>query len=334
MFKQRKKYKNCKTMGVFGSKSCSLIPLKESFEKEKQIYENALITFKGLDGFDVYNCSVPFNYQGKRYIFGRCEKRSEWVHSNTILFEETGKDEFTRATGAMTFNLEDPFVVKIHGELVFGGIHVTKNGGKVSDYRCEFYRGNPFDLKYITSGPSKMKDIRLVELANGRIGIFSHFRTEGSCLTGFTTIEKIEDLTVEAINSAKLINHRPFGDAWGGPNQVYLLSSGMLGCISHHGYLLSQENDVQLRIYTCTSYVFNPETYDAFNFKIIATKSSFPPLPPKLPRLVDCAFVSGIVMRSDGKCDLYSGIGDTGEGRVVIDYPFEGHGTIVCNTDF
>lgn len=34
-------------------------------------------------------------------------------------------------------------------------------------------------------------------------------------------------------------------------------------------------------------------------------------------------------MRKDGKCDLYSGVGDTREGRMVIDYPFEGHGDIV-----
>lgn len=33
-------------------------------------------------------------------------------------------------------------------------------------------------------------------------------------------------------------------------------------------------------------------------------------------------------MRSDGKVDLYSGIGDTQEGRTVIDYPFEGHGEL------
>ena len=40
--------------------------------------------------------------------------------------------------------------------------------------------------------------------------------------------------------------------------------------------------------------------------------------------LTDCAFTSGIVLREDGRADLYSGIGDTYEGRVTIDNPFEG----------
>jgi hypothetical protein len=34
-------------------------------------------------------------------------------------------------------------------------------------------------------------------------------------------------------------------------------------------------------------------------------------------------------MRADGKADLYSGLGDIAEGRVVIDYPFSGYGGIL-----
>jgi beta-1,2-mannooligosaccharide synthase len=321
-------------MGLLNTKPCSLIPAKEEFERERKIYGSQLLKFDGVNGYDVYNCSVPFTYEGKTYIFGRVEKKDEWVHSNTVLFEKIGEGHYTRVKSSLTYNLEDPFVVKIHGEMVFGGTHVTKNGGKVVDYRCEFYKGTPMNLKYFSSGPSKMKDIRLVELADGKVGVFTHFRTEGSCLTGFATIDNVEDLTVEVINSAKLINHRPFGDAWGGPNQVYRLSSGMLGCISHHGYLLDQVEDTQLRIYACTSFVFDPATYDVHDFKIIGTKSCFPECTPKLPRLVDCAFVSGIVMRDDGKCDLYSGLGDVAEGVIVIDYPFEGYGTIVDDVAF
>ena len=49
----------------------------------------------------------------------------------------------------------------------------------------------------------------------------------------------------------------------------------------------------------------------------------------KKPDLVDCAFSSGIVMRKDGKADLYSGLGDAAEGRITIPYPFEGYGKIV-----
>ena len=45
-----------------------------------------------------------------------------------------------------------------------------------------------------------------------------------------------------------------------------------------------------------------------------------------------CAFTSGIVMRQDGKVDLYSGIGDTEVGRIVIDYPFANEKIVNCSS--
>ncbi|CCW68386.1 unnamed protein product, partial [Phytomonas sp. Hart1] len=320
--------------GVFLSKPCTLVPIKEKFEQEKKIYEGALLTFKGVDGFDVYNPSVPFQYKGKNYIFGRVEKFDEWAQSTVILFEETRPDEYTRVLNSITWNLEDPFVVKIHGEMIFGGTHITKSAGKILNYWCDFYRGTPENLKYFASGPIGMKDVRLIELPKKKVGVFSHFRPEGACLTGLAIIDNISVLSPEVVNSARYIQHQAFGDAWGGPNQVYLLSSGNLGCISHHGYLQDQEEGDQLRVYCCTSFVLDPDTLEVHDFKIIATHDCFPPCIPKLPRLADCAFVSGITMRKDGKCNLYSGIGDSHTGRVVIDYPFEGYGEIASDLNF
>ena len=72
------------------------------------------------------------------------------------------------------------------------------------------------------------------------------------------------------------------------------------------------------------AFIFDPETHEATEPQVIATRRSYPDGPAKLPSLVDCAFTSGIVVRPDGKVDLYSGIGDTQEGRVTIDHPFPG----------
>lgn len=320
--------------GVFQSKICDLVPLRETFEKEKKIYETTFLTFKNVGENTVYNCSTPFTMNGKKYMFGRVEKADEWIFSNTLLFEETGKDEWTRVSNTPSFNLEDPFIVKINNEMIFGGTHVTKDATKCASYLCEFYRGNPFDLKYITSGPARMKDVRLIELKDGQIGIFSHFRDDEHCMTGFTKIKRIEQLNAKIINNAPFINHRAFGDAWGGPNQCYLLESGYVGCIGHHGYLQKRVNAVMLKVYCATSFVFDPETLNVYDFKVIATRTCFPDAPPKIPKLEDCIFVSGIVMRDDGKADLYSGVGDNRQGRCVIDYPFEGHGKIVSSLDF
>ncbi|KAL7698915.1 Protein of unknown function (DUF1861) [Lotmaria passim] len=315
-------------------KECDLVPLRKEFEETKVIQESTYLTFKGLETHDVYNCCCPFTIDGVRHVFGRCERRNEWVNSFVRLFRETGKDEYTLVEHAMQWQLEDPFVVKIQGEILFGGVRVTKDHGKVSDYFCDFYRGEVHDLHYFTSGPKKMKDIRLVTLADGKIGIFSHHKTPRSCITGFITIDSLDDLCSSVIDAAKPIDHTLFGDAWGGVNQPYLLSSGKIGCISHHGYLDKDAQGETINVYCITSFVYEPSTNKCYDFKILGTKDCFPDYPPKAPKLIDCAFVSGIVMREDGKCDLYSGIGDTREGRMVVDYPFEGHGKIVDDLDF
>ena len=42
---------------------------KQRFEQGKKIYDSALLTFQGAEGFDVYNCSLPFTgADGKYYI--------------------------------------------------------------------------------------------------------------------------------------------------------------------------------------------------------------------------------------------------------------------------
>ncbi|CAD2222580.1 hypothetical protein AGDE_05663 [Angomonas deanei] len=313
---------------------CTMVPERKQFEKEKVLQETALLKFKGIDGFVAYNCSVPFTINGKRHLYGRVERVTEWVNSYSRLFVETGKDEFTLVPHAMSYQLEDPFVVKIKGEMLFGGVHVIKNKDKVCDYFCDFYRGTPGDLRYFTAGPTKMKDIRLVELADGRIGIFSHHKTSTTCITGFITINSLDELSKEVIDAAVPIDHTLFGDAWGGVNQPYLLSTGKIGCISHHGYVDKDENGGIINVYCNTSFVYEPSTNKVYAYKILGTKNCYPECEPKIPRLCDCAFVSGITMRPDGKCDLYSGVGDVAEGRMVIDYPFEGHGEIVDNLDF
>lgn len=77
------------------------------------------------------------------------------------------------------------------------------------------------------------------------------------------------------------------------------------------------------------SFVFDPSQHIALDVKIIGTRPCYPEGPAKQPNLVDVAFASGIVPRSDGKVDLYSGIGDCEVGRIVIDDPFKSFGPII-----
>ncbi|KAG5485725.1 hypothetical protein LSCM4_06683 [Leishmania orientalis] len=305
---------------------------KLAFEANKRVYESALLTFKGVDGFDVYNCSIPFLYRGKKHIYGRVEKREIWAGSHVRLFEETGKDEFT-AVPELSWELEDPYIQNVRGEMIFGGTHVRKNGNKVLTYRGYFYRGTPVMLNYFTAGPDYMKDIRVVSLQDGRLGVFSRFRTEVEVYVGFTTVDSVDHLTMAVIASAKPIDFIKPG-TWGGVNQAYLLSSGKIGCIGHTAYSDTKPSGEPLTVYINVSFVFDPETREVDAEQVIGTKSCYPDCPAKIPALEDCVFASGVVMRDDGKCDLYSGVGDTHEGRITIDYPFGGYGSIVGDFSF
>lgn len=307
------------------------------FEDKKKIYESATLKFHGVDGFDVYNISIPFVRDGKRYLFGRVERREEWARSWVRLFEETGQDDWTLVEGSMVYTLEDPYISEIGNELVLGGTHVQYQGGRVSTYFGYFFRGTDLhNLYYFTSGPNKMKDIRLVQLSDGKIGVFSRPRgpeTKGKygseSMIGFTVIDRLEELTADVIENAPYI-HGIFGEGeWGGVNQAYLLDSGKIGIIGHICYRDKDENGGEVKVYLNMSFVFDPATRESTDIQLIGSRPCYPAGPAKTPHLVDCAFTSGIVMRPDGKCDLYSGIGDSQAGRIAIDYPFEGHGRLV-----
>ena len=310
---------------------------REQFEHTRTVYERAKLAFHGVKGYDVYNCSIPFQWAGKTFLFGRVERRAEWARSWVRLFEMTGKDDWTLVSGSMIYQLEDPFITRLGGNLVLGGTHVRYKAGALDTYFCYFYRGvDLHDLYYFTTGPEGMKDIRLVELADGRIGVFSRPRNEeirrrfgSESQIGFAVIERLDDLTHDVIEHAPYIPGLFADGEWGGCNHAYQLETGKIGVIGHKCYATMDSNGVNTSVYLNVSFVFDPANHKFEDFKIIGTRPCYPDGSAKRPKLSDCAFTSGIVMRPDGRADLYSGIGDTEEGRIAIDYPFAGHGRIV-----
>ncbi|MFD0713078.1 DUF1861 family protein [Paenibacillus sp. GCM10027626] len=314
-----------------------LIDLRQQFEQDKKIYESVKLDFRGVEGYDVYNVSIPFTWKGSDYIFGRVERRGEWARSWTRLFSRTAKDEWTLVPGSMIYQLEDPYISIIGEQLVMGGTHVRFSESAIDTYYGYFYKGTDIhDLYYFTTGPDYMKDIRLVEMDQGRIGVFSRPRSEeirrkygSESLVGFTIINSLDELTAEVVENAPYIPDLFGENEWGGCNQAYYLDSGHIGVIGHRCYKTVGDDGQTVLVYMNSSFVLDVASHKALNHQIIGTRSCYPDGPAKKPDLTDCAFTSGIVMREDGKADLYSGIGDTEAGRIVIDYPFAGYGRIV-----
>ena len=303
---------------------------KARFEACFRPYESALLTFHGVGDLDVYNCSIPFEMGGRRYLFGRVENRAEWAASWAALFQNTGRDAWTRVPDSGIYPLEDPCVQFFGDELVLCGTHVRKEAGRIKNYCGVFYRGaSPDRLRRFAAGPDQMKDIRLVPLRDGRIGVFSRPRGQeirekygSGAVIGFAVIRRLDELTEDLIAHAPVIDGLFGRDEWGGCNQCYLLRDGRIGVIGHRCYEDQAPDGEKLAVYMNVAFVFDPDTREATEPEIIATRSSYPDAASKRPGLVDCAFTSGIVRRPDGRVDLYSGIGDTHEGRVTIDNPF------------
>ncbi len=309
---------------------------KERFEANHRHQDGTLLTFHGVNGFDVYNCSIPFTWEGQRYLFGRVERREEWARSWVRLFRETGPDTYTLVPDSMIYTLEDPFVTRIGAELVLGGTSVQKVAGAVSTYFGYFFRGTRLeDLHYFTTGPAYMKDIRLVPLGN-RIGVFSRPRSPeiekkygSGAVVGFTVIDDLNQLTDSVVENAPVVDGLFGPGEWGGCNQCYPLSSGKVGVIGHRCFRYEDAAGIQQMCYAVISFVLDPDTRLVLEQKIIATRSCFPDTPAKKDNLQDCAFPSGIVPREAGLVDLYSGLSDVGEGRVRMENPFAGFGDIL-----
>lgn len=306
--------------------------IKQAFDAAlpRGIYESTKLTFHGADGYTVYNCSIPFEYEGKTYIYGRLEKFEVWTDSYVRLFEKTGEDEYTVVPNSMIYQLEDPFIAYIQGEFVLGGTHVRKRMGVLDTYYGYFYRGKDFnDLTYFTTGPDYMKDIRLIDLRDGTIGVFSRPRSAeivekygSESMIGFARINSLDELSDEVVQNARPILGLFGQGEWGGCNQAYLLQNGRIGVIGHQCYSELDEDGINQLVYFNTAFEFDPDSFTASPTKVIGTRKCYPASPIKREDLKDTTFTSGIVMRPDGKVDLYAGISDAEEGRICIDYPF------------
>lgn len=309
---------------------------KLAFEKSARVYDRALLTFRGAEGYDVYNCSLPFTGKdGQRYIYGRVEKRNEWANSTVVLFRCVGQDVYEKVPESMVYQLEDPYVQRIGGELVLGGTHVRKKRGDIETYYGYFYRGDESRMTYFTTGPDYMKDIRLIGLPDGKIGVFSRPRQgvySGGAQSqiGFTVIDNLDTLDAQVIENAPYLSGLFGAGEWGGVNQAYLLESGRIGVIGHMSYDDVTPDGAPLQVYVNTAFLLNAQAGTVTEPIIIGTAACYPPFTPKVAKLADCVFSSGILPRPDGKVDLYSGVGDTCEGRITVDDPFAGEGKIIC----
>ena len=165
-----------------------------------------------------------------------------------------------------------------------------------------------------------MKDIRLVELPNDKVGVFTRPQGEigGRGTIGFCTINSLEELNAKKINSADLLNNQFLDEEWGGVNEVHLLENNLLGVLGHIAAFDQEDN----RHYYPMSFALNYSTEKASDIKIIAQRSDLPEGPAKREDLKDVLFSGGLVRKDTGLAELYLGVSDVEAYKLEIEDPF------------
>lgn len=302
------------------AESCSR--LIELYKKNHNIKSSEKLIFEGTDGMDVYNITAPFEDNGRKIIAGRVEKRCS-ENSKAVFFYNHG-NVWRPLEEACRYDLQDPFVCKIGNDIVFGGVKTYPHPEIkcALGYKTEFYKGSSIkDLKKFAQGPEMMKDIRLIELNGGSIGIFSRPQGKigGRGKIGFTILKSLDDLNEEVINAAPLIENQFTDGEWGGTNELHILKNGLIGILGHIAKFDEEGN----RHYYPMTCLFDPKVRKTSGIKIISVRDDIPYGDAKRPDLKDVLFSGGILRREDGYAELFLGVSDAEAYKLIIEDPFD-----------
>lgn len=298
----------------------------EHFALTRKVKDARVETFFGTEGFDVYNPSIPFEWEGKTYLAGRMERRES--ERSEVRFFERCEGGWRLAEGTERLPLQDPFVTFVDGKLMLGGVSVIfpEEGG--ARWHTEFYLGSPFRLEKIARGPDQMKDIRLVQLKSGKIAVTT--RPQGACMepfgciakVGFLLLDSLGELTPGRLENAPYLEKLFCDDEWGGTNQLIELANGKLGVIGHKSCRTYEGQKAYLHYYGI-AFAVDPATGKLTQDKMIVSSDCFPPVDCKREDLADVTFTSGIVRLGDGTARVYTGLADANVASALIPDPFE-----------
>jgi hypothetical protein len=269
---------------------------------------------------EVYNPSIPFKQGNDEYIAGRVEfSGKEAEHLSTVIFFKY-RDEKWIPQVSPVFNLQDPNIDVVNGSLVLSGVELQpgKKEGEI-DYRMTFYVGDDLDnLELLTKGPWGMKGVRLFELSEGRVGVYTRPQGDKGALgnIGYTEVGSLAEFQrnpLEIIDQAPLLNKRFPEQEWGGVNQAIALDNGSNLVIGHRAY----RDEEGLRHYYPWAFFHDPRTEEISDLGILAQRSDFPEGPAKASDLVDIVYSAGIVQKGD-KWFLFVGLSDAQAGIIEL----------------
>lgn len=294
-----------------------------------------VFNLEGNPQLDIYNPSASFINPPNRYRAVRVDAPDG--RTKTVFFSEDTDGNPIKLLKDVHFDLEDPQVSNIAGEVVLVGVEVHKQIGKngqiEANWKTVGYRGKTIGgLRRFFESPESMKDIRPVERPNGKIGVYTRPRSPGNEALGgdgqigyteFASLDEWENSPKEAldIKHAPLIAYRfPEGE-WGGVNHVQIVKYGKyIGwnlALTHRAYKDERtiHGKVQwIRHYYAGALLHNPNSEEVIDLGVIATRGDFPAGRWKDQKeghdKQDIAFLQQLILLNEKDAEVKGGISD------------------------
>jgi len=303
--------------------SGEILNLSEDQAKLSEILTKNNIAVPEGSRIDVYNPSIVFVHANCVYIAGRVElsgKLSE--HESLVVFFKYENNHWI-PQDLPVLKLQDPNITWVNNEMIVSGVSLARDEENESVvYRMAFYSGPNFEhLEPLAEGPWGMKGVRIGQLPNGKVCIYTRPQGDKGGLgnIGFTIVDSLADFKANAetiIAEAPLLHTSFMEGEWGGANQIIPVSTSENVIIGHVAY-----RDFEgIRHYYSCSFKHNYETGEVSKMKILATRANFPEGPAKADDLVDIVYSAGVV-EINGEWFLLAGLSDTQAGAIKIEDP-------------
>lgn len=295
------------------------------------------------------NPSAPVEMAGEEGIehtYARKEGRYKEDDSEVVICERIlpDGDDWRQDMEMPTFpKMQDPFHCGlVDGYQIFGGVEINKKADGEMEWRTVLYRYKESlkELKEPTEdlakpfcvGPMGMKDIRVKQLSENRIAVFTRPQGEfgGRGQVGYFEISNLSELEpalqkhVEENDPKSLIEGMFQDKEWGGVNELHNLKDGRIGVIGHIARVNEDKSSPRYGVkdYYATAFIFDPATRSLSDLKIIATAEDFPEVQGKKADIGSVVFSGGIKRLGNGKAIFYCGVRDVEAGYLQIEDPF------------
>jgi Protein of unknown function (DUF1861) len=292
--------------------------LLERYHTSPKPGPGTLVTLVGLTNRDGYNPSNPVPDGVHPFTYVRVEPRRDEFDSWSIPFRQLEVDRWELDEELPRLRLQDPFVAVVDGTLVVGGVRIVDRSPERVLWETVFLRGASLDaLVEFARSPLLMKDVRLIEIEPGTIGVFTRplGGKAGRGQIGYTEISKLDELTMAVMADADMIERQPIAEHWWGANAVYRLDGNNLGVLGH---IAKFEGDS--RHYYPIAFVFDRGRHRIVSGpEIIADRSCFPPYQAKRADLENVIFPAWVDRHRGLLC---GGLSDAAIGVVRIEDPF------------